>query len=81
MRPLTINPDRPIEELIGPNRGIVRMRLGNMHCMTPFREVARELRPKNIRDASPALRRGLLLCVYETLAEYRGTFLHVVNGR
>lgn len=81
MNTLRINPDRPIERLTGSNRGIVRIRIGNMHVMTPFLEVVRACRPKNIREASPALRRGLILEVHETLSEYRSTFLHVMTGK
>lgn len=80
MNTIRINPDRPLEELTGSNRGILRIRIGNIHVMTPFTEVVRRCRPKNIRKASPALRRGLILMVHQTLMEYRQEFLDVVNG-
>ena len=72
---------RPIEPLIGDNRGIVRQKLGRIHCCTPLRQALRECRPANIRQASPALRRGLILCVIETLREYRSTYDYVRFGR
>ena len=77
---MRINPDRPMEELVGDNRGIVRMKLGNIHCMTPFREAARICRPENIGLASSGLKRGLLKCVWETLQEYRETYRAVTGG-
>jgi len=77
---LRINAARPIEPLIGDNRGIVRMKLGNIHCMTSFSDAVRHCRPKNIRKASPALRRGLILCVAQTLAEFRSEYVAVVTG-
>ena len=80
MNTIRINPDRPLEQLTGSNRGVVRIRIGNMHVMTPFTQVVRACRPKNIRNASPALRRGLILLVHQTLTEYRQEFLDVVNG-
>lgn len=78
---LRIDPERPIEELAGTNRRHVRWKLGNMHCMTPLSEAVRKCRPTNVSEASPALRRGLIKCVVDTLNEYRGTFLAVTGGR
>lgn len=68
---LRVDPARPMEELMGGDRGVVRIRLGNMHALTSFREAARACRPKNIRKAPVALRRGLLLLVWQTLQENR----------
>ena len=75
---MQINPNRPVEELIGDNRGIVRMKLGNIHCMTSVLDAARECRPRNMRDVPVELRRGLAKCIMDTLAEYRGTFVGVM---
>jgi hypothetical protein len=73
---------KPVEELVGDNRGIVRLKLGNIHCMTPPREAIREIRStiQNWDKVPKELRRGFYLCVLETLAEYRGTYLSVVTG-
>lgn len=78
-----INPARPIEELIGDNRGIVRMKLGNIHCLTHWRTAYRDIRAgiTNWRNIPPELKRGLGKCVYETLEEYRGTYRAVVTGQ
>lgn len=77
---LYINPDRPTEELIGDNRGIVRQKLGRIHCCTNWRDAYREIRSgiKNWKAIPPELRRGLAKCVHDTLAEYRGTFVSVM---
>ena len=77
---MTINPDRPIEKLVGNNYGIVRQRLANVHVMTPILEQAREARPRGMRSVPVALRRGWALCVLETIEEYRGTYTAVVTG-
>lgn len=76
-----IDPRRPMEPLIGNNRGIVRQKLARVHCCRPWRYVAREIRPANWRQVPPALRRGLLLCIVETLREYRTLFVDVQQGR
>jgi len=78
---MNISKDRPMEELIGDNRSVVRMKLGDIHCMTPFREALRVCRPRNIHKMPSGLRRGLILCVKETLEEYRSTYLGVMSGR
>ncbi len=77
---MRIDPSRPIEPLIGDNYGIVRMRCGNIHCCTPFTDAVRLVRPKTLRSASPALRRGLLLCIWETMNDDRSLYLDVMNG-
>lgn len=76
----TINPSRPIEPLAGDNRGIVRQRLANTHCMTRVLEQARIARPKGMRFVPVALRRGWALCVLEAVSEYRGTFVGVMSA-
>jgi hypothetical protein len=48
--------------------------------MTPMREAMRLCRPKNIRSAPPALRRGLLLHVIETHLKNRRLYIDVVSG-
>ena len=77
---MTINPDRPIEELQGTNRGIVRQRLANIHCMTPLLGQARAARPKTMRGVPVALRRGWAKCVIDTMNEYQGTYVAVMSG-
>jgi hypothetical protein len=78
---MLINKSRPIEDLTGDNRGIVRQKLGRIHVMTPIRDQLAECRPRHMRDCPPALRRGWVLCVLETIAEYRGTYIGVTSGR
>ena len=70
---------RKVEELAGVNRYTVRRRLGNIHCMTPIRDQLKLVRPAGIRDAPPELRRGWVLCVLETIQEYRGLYIGVVH--
>lgn len=77
---MQINPKRPLEKLTGDNRGIVRQRLGNIHCMTSIREQLKTVRPKAMRSLPPRLRRGWALTVLETIAEYRSTYLAVTTG-
>ncbi len=81
MNKLRIDPNRPMEELVGDNKRYVRWKLGQIHCMTNFREAARKCRLANRKDVPVALRRGLLKCVWDTLEEYRETYLSVMNGR
>lgn len=75
---MRLNPCRPIEELVGANRGIVRQKLARIHCMTSVLSAARACRPRNMRTVPIAIRRGLSKCVLDTLAEYRGTFIGVM---
>lgn len=77
---IKINPDRPVEDLVGDNRGIVRQILGRVHCMTHPLKAAKQARPKNMRKVPVALRRGWAKCVLETLNEYRSTYLYVMRG-
>ena len=76
---MKIDESKPLENLVGDNRGIVRMRLANLHCMTPVLEQARAVRPKRMRDVPVALRRGWAKCVLETVAEYRKTYVEVMT--
>ena len=76
---MKINPDRPLEDLVGDNRGIVRMRLGNVHVARSYLHAARESRPRNMRLMPVALRRGWAKCVLETWNEYRGTYNAVMK--
>lgn len=69
------------EPLVGNNRGIIRQKLGRIHCCTPLLEACREVRPKNMRSMPVELRRGWVKCVIDTLAEYRGTYVAVMTGR
>lgn len=77
---LRIDPSRPLERLIGDNYGIIRMRCGRIHCCTPFMDAVRQIRPKSVRSVPPALRRGLILCIAETLAAYRDEYVAVMSG-
>jgi hypothetical protein len=78
---MKINPDRPVEELTGDNRAIVRQILGRIHCMESVLDAAHEARPKGgMRGIPVALRRGWAKCVLDTLAEYRSTYIGVVSA-
>jgi hypothetical protein len=77
---MVINEKRQIEEMVGSNRGIIRQKLARIHCMTSVLAAARECRPKTMRSVPVALRRGWVKCVMETVAEYRGTYIGVMNG-
>lgn len=76
---MRINRKRPIERLTGSNRGITRMRLGNVHCMSSTLEQARKVRPKNMRSVPVALRRGWVLCVLQTIKENRKLYRTVMG--
>jgi hypothetical protein len=77
---MTINDKRPLEELTGSNRGIVRQRLGNIHCLSSRLSAARAARPRSLRSVPVALRRGWAKCVIDTMAEYRSTYVAVMTG-
>lgn len=76
---MQLNPSRKIEEMVGNNRGIIRQKLARIHCMTSVLSAARECRPKSMRSVPVALRRGWAKCIMDTLAEYRGTYIGVMN--
>ena len=77
----TIAAARELEPLVGTNRGMVRQRLANIHCMTPILRAARAARPDGgLRKYPVGLRRGWALCVLATLAEYRILYADVVTG-
>ncbi len=79
---MRINESRPVESLVGNNRGIVRQRLGNFHVSNSFLAAARFARPNGgLRKYPVALRRGWALCVLETWKEYRNTYAAVMCGR
>jgi hypothetical protein len=78
---MTVNKDRPIEELRGRNARIVRNRLGNIHVMTPIKEQLRLVRPKNMRDIPVELRRGWALLALETIEHNRSDFIFCTTGR
>ena len=77
---MRINESRPVEELTGNNYGIVRQRLAECHCMRSVLDLAREVRPKRMREFPVQLRRGWAKCVIETVAQYRSTFIGVMSG-
>ena len=77
---MRINQDRPVEELVGTNRGIVRQRLGVFHCGHSALAAARHARPNGMRNVPVELRRGWVKCVLDTWAEYRGTYVAVMTG-
>jgi hypothetical protein len=79
MKPF-INPDRPVEELTGDNRGIVRMRLGNIHAMSSYLDAARAARPKSLRKFPVALRRGWAKCVIDTHRSNQALYTAVMHG-
>ena len=61
---MNINPNRPIEKLVGDNYGITRQIVNRCHVGLSLLQVAREARPTNMRKAPPKLRRGLGLMRY-----------------
>lgn len=73
---------KPVEELIGDNRGIIRLKLGNIHCCTRPIDAIREIRNgiRNWDDMPRSLQRGFYLCIIETLEEYRGLYFDVMSG-
>lgn len=73
---------KPIEELIGNNRGIVRLKLGHIHCCTRPIDAIREIKStiRNWNDIPKPLRRGFILCCLQTLNEYKQTYISVMNG-
>lgn len=86
---MKINANRPLEELIGNNRRMVRLRLGRLHCGRSVLSLARECRNRNNdghktepwRKLVPvAIRRGWAKCVIETVSEYRSTWIAVRSG-
>jgi hypothetical protein len=78
---MTVNKDRPIEELVGRNARIVRNRLGNIHVMTPIKEQLRLVRPKDMRDMPVELRRGWALLALKTIEHNRSDFIFCTTGR
>ena len=62
---MRINPKRPVEPLIGIIYRIVRIKMGNLHINASKLEAARHCRPKGVRKAPIALRRGWALAVLE----------------
>lgn len=78
---IRINTKRPIEELVGVARGVVRLRLGDIHCMTSILKSAREARPCDLRPFPIAIRRGWVLCVLRTIQENRDLYRAVQTGR
>jgi len=73
---------KPVEHLVGDNYGILRQKLGRIHCCTrpidAIREITSEIR--NWDEVPRELRRGFYLCVIETLEEYRETYVAVMTG-
>lgn len=68
------------EPLVGNNRGIVRQRLGCIHCCSSVLEAARHARPNGMRSVPVALRRGWVKCVIDTMEEYKSTYAAVMLG-
>ena len=77
---MNINPNRPIEKLVGDNYGITRKIVNRCHVGLSLLQVAREARPTNMRKAPPKLRRGWALCVMETHFANQGLFYRVAKG-
>ena len=87
---MRIDPNKPLEKLVGSNRGIVRQRLGRFHLSHSVLEAARYARRgedndrkafRSWRSYPVALRRGFALCVIETWTEYQQTYNYVMKGR
>lgn len=77
---MRIDTSKPLDELIGANRGIVRQILGRIHCCTAPLAAARQVWPKGMRGKPKAIRRGLAKCILDTLREYRTMYFDVMTG-
>lgn len=81
MTKLRIDETKPLEPLIGTNYGVIRLKLGNIHCMTSVRDQMRQVRPKNMRNYPVALRRGWVLTVLELIDQNQDLYRHVMCGK
>jgi len=77
---MIINPNQPVEELVGMNYGIIRQRLANTHIGQSTLELCRIARPGPMKNIPVELRRGWAKCVLETIAEYRSTWIDVTSS-
>ena len=77
---MRINYARPLERLRGHNLSIVRDILGRIHVSRSLLCAARAARPKNMRAAPAALRRGWVLAVIETWVDNHRLFAEVMGG-
>jgi hypothetical protein len=78
---MKIDKSKPLEELVGINRGVVRQKLARIHCMTPIIDQARIACPTDLWDAPVELRRGWVKCVIDTIVEYRDEYTSVMLRR
>jgi len=78
-----ISRSRPLEELVGINRRVIRYKLGNLHVSHTLRAALKHARPNGMRNGkcTVALRRGWVLCVIQTWREYQNTYCTVMSGR
>lgn len=76
------------EKLTGSNRYTVRRLIGNMHVSTPIRAAIRQVIQYQVdakagfvwlRDVPKPLRRGLYLCVIETMRENMAVYRSVMG--
>lgn len=73
-RKLRVN--KPYEALIGANRGVCRLKVGNIHVGASYLSAVRKVMGglKNRKKVPRALRRGLIACVIEAHGENRAVY-------
>ena len=79
---MNLNPNRPLERLVGQNRGICRQIINRdvhagMSDVSAVRHVLRSM--KHWRDVPVGLKRGLILECVETQRENRDLFRYVMS--
>jgi hypothetical protein len=80
LQTIKINPNRPLEELVGQNRWVVRHKLGRIHLANSLKHALRETRPKGMRTMPVELRRGWVLCTINTWNEFKNDWIAVTTG-
>ena len=88
---MNINPNRPLERLVGDNAARVRFKVGKLHVATSYMDVYRAVIRPLIKQAKrkrkrgwarypAALRRGLVLYCYEQHAQNFKLYRDVMSG-
>ena len=72
---------KPIEKVIGRNLAVMRFKLGSIHCASSLLTQARHVRPRGLRQAPVALRRGWVQAVIDIRNENLDLFNYVTTGR
>jgi hypothetical protein len=78
---ININPAKPIEELIGDNAGVMRMKIGRISVLKSDLAIIRKLWNKRIHYAPKELRRGWIKCALENIQADRDLYNRVMSGR